>query len=458
MKTHYEHILRFTLVDKEQLAMENVNTGKTSPLLALPNEILQIVFSFLNGKDLLNFFAVKPSWAADCRLTTKFVKISPSLDSIRLCMMSIPNSVEEVTITSTVVASAQLRDIMGNLCWKKILSSPRLKKLTTDDVSMLREVQLSSTLTKVRITNNKLECCAMQEIDMSGIHLFPSSVCKLEMVFESHNRSFRAYDYKPPSNGLPSGKLFFDISHNFPALTSIRMNPSPCKEFWGTVDQDFLGNIAHLFLDDFEYDDCFFPFSLTKNLKTLVFGGRLTYGFQDAVPELMKDASLPFLTAFEYRYNDHSTKRPANSFLVPLLRAAPAVKYISLTFANFDCLSQADQDVMQRFHYFRVHHFMLQEDIQFLFWLIPRVKCVDVLCHIDVRIDELGVKHAVDDAVLSVEAEAMKVGGHVKILYDPRHPHFFHGKLRACVRVICDTKFDYRKIFDDHPPFSQLYA
>lgn len=436
----YEHVLRFNLVHKKEEALGNTR----DPLL--PDVALDMVVSNINKEDLMNLLAVHPSLAH--RLyPINFLEINPSLDSIRLCMVANPNLVKEVKFVNVGMAASGLQTVMREHYWVKFLSSARLKILTIDDITVIRDIELTATLTTVKI-EDEITACARDVmcIDMNGINL-PKSVTNFRVkAVESRPAPF---DFRPPSHNRPPGKLYFDISHHLPSVTSLEMRPCPCREFWDNVNDDFFQNISHLSIH--AESGSFFPFSRAKNLKTLVFSG-----CRHALQFLMDGVTLDALTAFEYRC---CSLYPVRWVRRVFMSAAPNLKYLSFRVSFFTCDDgdiHEDLNFLQRVDYFQARCFQLTWVVPFLLSLIPRVKCFDLFCDVKVGIDVSGVRHVDDESVFSLERKVMQYGGRVEIRYDgdcsmdhARFPFLF-----CRVRVIRDLLFDCENVISDHPFFS----
>lgn len=429
-----EHILRFTLVDREEVLTENILSP--FPIPSLPNVILGMVVSCLNRAELLNLIAVYPS-LADHRFLAESMEISPSLDSIRLCTVTLPDVVKEVTCIGTTVTSPDFRNMMLDAYWKGLLSSSSLEKLATDDMTVLRDVELSTTLTTLTIEERENTSPQMRGINMCGVRL-PHSVTNFRLI-GSH---LRPNDFRPQG-----GAFYFLISHHLPSVTSLTMRPCPCKEFWDNVNQSFYEKITHLSVN-MEYDS-FFPLSLTKKLGTLVFSGGIDY-----FTNFMHNVTLHSLRAFEYQQNPMDR---VSSILKALLPVAPMVKILSLTagiFIHKGRISVLEAYALQSFEYIRVRYCSLTNNLPFFLFLIPRVKCFDIFSHLKVRFDESGVIQVDDDAFFLLKDIVLQHGGRVDILYLSRNAHRSPlGVLRAScrVRVLCDTLFDFGKVVRNHP-------
>lgn len=420
------------------------NTRSTFPLPRLPDVVLEMVVSNLNAEETLRLLTGCPSLVYR-RFPITCLDMRPNLDSIRLCMVALPNSVKEITCIGTTVISAGFLNIMRDACWSGLLSSTSLEKLTTDDVGIISGIHLSTSLTTLKIEEKILASPPIRGMSMEGIHM-PHSVTTLclDVEYRAFFPSLSPYEFSPRN-----GNFFFDISRHFPSVTSLTMRPCPCKEFWDSFDDRYFEKIAHLSLK--MTNGSYFPLSRTKKLETLVFSG-----IMEVFVKMMRGVTLSSLTAFEYEFNQSF---PVSSISGTLLTAAPNVKYLSLHFAHFlesGRVSSMDMDFLQRFDYFRVRHFHLTifHNLPFLLQLIPRVKCFDVFSDVKVRADEFNVMHVDDDAIFSLQSEVIEAGGSVEISHLHRVPRVspFGGLLSRCrVRVICDQQFNFESVLRDHP-------
>lgn len=370
-----------------------------------------------------------------CRM--KSIEISPRLESIRLCMVTIPNFVEEITCIGVAGASAELRNTMSNI-WTRLLSSTSLKKLVTDDISVLRGVHLSNSLTAVRIEEDRASP-PMREINMDGIRL-PNSVTEFRVNL--------VYSHVSPEDFRPQGgAFFFDISRHLPSLSSLTLRPCPCREFWTNVDPHFFQSIAHLSIRTGH--GSFFPLSLTANLQTLVFSGPL-----GMLKNMMENVTLPSLKALDcqnYWINDVIS-------LSQILLSAPEVKILSLqycSFVNGSRMNMSEAHCMQKLEYLRVGFFSLSEkNVPSLLYFIRRFKCFDLFCNLKVWIDEQGVWQIHDTAMILMESAVMESGGRVEIVHLEKSARgTFFGTLtsRCLVRVLFDQTFNFENILQDHP-------
>lgn len=427
-----DQILRFTLMDKELMALDNVERGPSSPLLSLPAEVLELVLSNLNAKDLLNFLTVQPRMPA--RFNTKLLEISPSLDSIRLCMLAFPHAVEEIMCISMGVASEELQNLMRSTYWNKYVTGKSVKKLTTDNIAIMKGLQLSSTLNTIQIQEEFMTSPPTGTLDVIEISL-PHTVTKFSLQKLSHS------DGQPvkPSDFSTQGKFFFNISLLSSSLASLKMRPCPCEEFWRNVPLRFFQNVSHLSIE--MEPGSYFPLSCAQNLKTFIFGGSI----QD-FGSTMQDVSLPSLTAFGYVGNSYES---LSLISAPLFSAAPNVQCFSFTFAY---MSAEDVDFLGRFVYFRGGFLNLHMNLPFILQLIPRVKCFDFCAVIRVTIEDSGALTHAEQAMLSLNDEVLKVGGRMEIVHrDPVTELGLSGNCVCRVRVFCDPSFDFDNLFKECP-------
>ena len=422
-------------MEKEEATHQKAQSTSAPP--AVPGLVLETLASYLDPQDLLNMLTVFPKLATQ-RFPIKSIKIAPALDSIRLCMVTIPNLVEEITCIGVAGASEELKNTMGHI-WTSLLSSTSLKKLVTDNIRVLLPgVHLSSSLTTLRIEENFMASPPMREINMDGIR-FPASVTEFSVDVDIHH--IRPNDFRPTG-----GTCFFDISHHLPSLTSITLRPCPSRDFWTHVDPSFLHKITHLSIR--LEPDSFFPLSLTPNLQTLVYSGTMA-----DLLNMMENQTFSSLKALEYHNYWMSDRTPLSQILL----SAPELKILSLHHSSFvhrGRFNTQEAHFMQNLDYFRVRYFNLNEEkIPFLRCLIPRLKCFDLFCDLMVKIDE-NVRHIDDPAFTLLETAVGEHGGHVEIVHlenNPRRTPFGVLTSRCHVRVLRDQTFNFESILRDHP-------
>jgi hypothetical protein len=421
-------------VEKEEATHQKAQSTSAPP--AVPGLVLETLASYLDPQDLLNMLTVFPKLATQ-RFPIKSIKIAPALDSIRLCMVTIPNLVEEITCIGVAGASEELKNTMGHI-WTSLLSSTSLKKLVTDDISVLRGVDLRNSLAVVRIEGDG-PSPPMREINMDGIRL-PNSVTEFSVNLD--HEYVRPEDFRPQG-----GTFFFEISQNFPSLTSLTLRPCPCREFWTNVDPHFFQNIVHLSIKAGHRS--FYPLSFTANLQTLVFSGPV-----GMLTHMMDNVTFPSLKAFAYEHVWISD----TTLLPRILVSAPEVKILSLSYCplvHWGRVNMSEDPSMQKLEYLRVGFFPLSENnLQSLLSFIRRLKCFDLFCNLTVSIDELGVRQIRDRAIVSMESAVVELGGRVEIVHlekNVRQTFFGTMTSRCRVRVLLDQTFNFENVLQDHP-------
>lgn len=426
----YDNILRFTLVDKQHVALENVDgRGPSSPLLSLPTELLHMVLSDLDRKDLFNFLMVQPSRQPDVCFKPKSLLINPSsLDSIRLCLLASPNSVEEFECLNTAAVPANMKNVVHSACWTKNLSSNRLKSLSIDDFSILKGIRLSSTLTTLRILGTAFgPPFETRKRDLTRISL-PASVTNVYLYLGWESCG----DF-----GSHEGEIASGIFHLLPALKTLVIHSCPSEDFWRKVPTSVFESIVHLRL--YTKQTSYFPFSLTSNLETLIFHG----GDEHFQSMIRKNSSFTTLTALSLRGRKFQALK---SILNSASFAAPKLRYISFEKLREPCITALDADFLAKFVYFRVRDYVWRENLIALRQLLTRVKCFEFITKTLSVADE-------DQNILSLRHEVEKVGGHVEIVDCDAYQFYAHywTKFKVHVRVFCDPFFDFEKLSKEHP-------
>ena len=184
----------------------------TFPIASLTDVVLGMVVSYLNRQELLNVIVVYPS-LADHRFQAESLEISPSLDSIRLCTVALPNAVKKIACIGTTVTSPDFRNMMLHAYWKALFSSTSLEEFATDDITVVGDVELSTTLTTFIIEEREDISPPMRGINMNGLRL-PHSVTNFRLnIPGSHLRPYvRA---RAKSSGTMSIRDFTRKSRTF---------------------------------------------------------------------------------------------------------------------------------------------------------------------------------------------------------------------------------------------------
>jgi hypothetical protein len=431
-----KNILRFMLVDKEQVALENVQRGPSSPLLSLPAEMLNMVLSHLEDKELLNFLVVQPSRQPDVCFKPKLLDISPVLDSIRLCLLASQNSVEEIECFNMASVPADMKNAVHSACWKKNLSSNRLKKLTIHDLSLLKDVKMSSTLTTLCFEQNVFEPpFETKKRDVAGI-CFPVTVTNVSLNYQTRS------DFESDEGELAAG-----IFQLLPALKTLMMDKCPGKDFWRNVPTSVLENIRHLRFKSFS-NKSYFPLSLATNLKTFV----SDHGNLERIQMMVRSTeSLPNLTALSLPYGSWETRgtiEAVKSKLNSFSFCAPKLKYVSFETFICTCYSGTDVDFLANFDYVRVHGYAVgsEDDIAAILRCIARVKCFEFIMKLLSPADE-------NSYIISLRQEVEKVGGRLEILGCEDYQFYlpYWVKYKVHVRIFSDPSFDFEKLSHEHP-------